>query len=72
MAEMMKAMASGNMKERMSMMQKVSQMMQNNPTGEIKVAKGNTGKRLTSQEKADARKKREKEKRKRDKEKRKQ
>ena len=71
MAEMMKAMASGNMKDRMSMMRQVSQMMQNNPTGEIKVAKGNTGKRLTSQEKADARKKREKEKRKRDKDKRK-
>ena len=71
MAEMMKAMASGSVKDRMSMMRQMSQMMQNNPTGEIKVAKGNTGKRLTAKEKADARKKREKEKRKRNKEKRK-
>jgi len=71
MAEMMKAMASGNMKERMSMMRQMTQMMQNNPTGDIKVAKGNTGKRLTAKEKADARKKREKDKRKRDKDKRK-
>jgi len=71
MAEMMKAMASGSAKERMAMMRQVQQMVQNNPTGEIKVAKGNTGKRLTAKEKADARKKREKEKRKRDKDKRK-
>jgi len=70
MAEMMKAMASGSMKDRMTMMRQMQQMMQNNPTGNIKAVKGNTGKRLTAKEKADARKKREKEKRKRDKEKR--
>ena len=71
MAEMMKAMASGTMKERAAMMRQVTQMMQNNPTGNIKAVKGNTGKRLTAKEKADARKQREKEKRKRDKDKRK-
>jgi signal recognition particle subunit SRP54 len=71
MAEMMKAMASGSMKERMSMMRQVTQMMQNNPTGNIKAVKGNTGKRLTAKEKEEARKKREKEKRKREREKRK-
>jgi hypothetical protein len=42
-------------------------MMQNNPTGSLKTVKGNTGKRLTSKEKEEARKKREKEKRKREK-----
>ena len=71
MAEMMKVMATGNAKDRMSMMRQVTQMMQNNPTGNIKAVKGNTGKRLTTKEKEEARKKREKEKRKRDKEKRK-
>ena len=71
MAEMMKAMASMNVKDRMSAMRQVTQMMQNNPTGNIKTVKGNTGKRLTTKEKEEARKKREKEKRKRDKEKRK-
>ena len=71
MAEMMKAMSSMNMKDRMSAMRQVTQMMQNNPTGNIKTVKGNTGKRLTTKEKEEARKKREKEKRKRDKEKRK-
>jgi hypothetical protein len=46
--------------------------MQSNPTGNMPTAKkGDTGKRLTSAEKAEARKKREKEKKKRDKEKRK-
>jgi len=60
-----------NMKDRMSAMQQVTQMIQGNPTGNIKTVKGNTGKRLTAKEKADAKKKREKEKRKRDKEKRK-
>ena len=71
MAEMMKAMASGSMKERMQMMRQMQQMVQSNPTGNIKPVKGNTGKRLTAKEKADAKKQREKEKRKRDKDKRK-
>ena len=71
MAEMMKTMASGSAKDRMLGMQQMMRQMQNNPTGNIKAVKGNTGKRLTAKEKADARKKREKEKRKRDKEKRK-
>jgi len=72
MAEMMKAMSSGSMsmRDRMKMIQQMQQSIQNNPTGNIKAVKGNTGKRLTAKEKADARKKREKEKRKRDKEKR--
>jgi len=70
MADMMKAMSSMNMKDRMSAMRQVTQMMQNNPMGGIKPVKGNTGKRLTAKEKADARKQREKEKRKRDREKR--
>jgi signal recognition particle subunit SRP54 len=69
MAEMMKAMSTGSMKDRMKMFQQMQQSMQNNPTGNIKQVKGNTGKRLTAKEKADARKKREKDKRKRDKEK---
>ena len=70
MADMMKAMSSMNMKDRMSAMRQVTQMMQNNPMGGIKPVKGNTGKRLTAKEKSDARKQREKEKRKRDREKR--
>ena len=71
MAEMMKAMAAGSMKDRMAGMQQMMRQMQSNPTGNVKPVKGNTGKRLTAKEKADARKKREKDKRKRDKEKRK-
>jgi len=71
MAEMMKAMAAGSMKDRMAGMQQMMRQMQSNPTGNIKPVKGNTGKRLTAKEKAEARKKRDKEKRKRDKEKRK-
>ena len=71
MAEMMKAMASGSVKDRMSGMQQMMRQMQSNPTGNIKHVKGNTGKRLTAKEKEEARKKREKEKRKREKEKRK-
>ena len=71
MAEMMKTMASGSMKDRMAGMQNMMKQMQSNPTGNIKSTKGNTGKRLTAKEKADARKQREKDKRKRDKEKRK-
>jgi hypothetical protein len=70
MAEMMKTMASGSARERMAGMQQLMRQMQNNPTGNIKAVKGNTGKRLTAKEKEEARKKREKEKRKRDKEKR--
>jgi signal recognition particle subunit SRP54 len=70
MMEMMKTMASGGAKERMAGMQQLMRQMQSNPTGGIKPVKGNTGKRLTAKEKADARKKREKEKRKRDKDKR--
>jgi signal recognition particle subunit SRP54 len=71
MAEMMKSMSSMNMKDRMTAMRQLTQTMQNNPMGGIKTVKGNTGKRLTAKEKADAKKKRDKEKRKRDKERRK-
>ena len=71
MAGMMKAMATGSMQDRMSGMRQMMQQMQSDPTGNIKNVKGNTGKRLTAKEKADARKRREKEKRKRDKDKRK-
>ena len=71
MMEMMKTMVSGSAKDRMAGMQQMMRQLQSNPTGAIKAVKGNTGKRLTAKEKADARKKREKEKRKRDKEKRK-
>ncbi|MDR3233638.1 MAG: signal recognition particle protein [Planctomycetaceae bacterium] len=71
MAEMMKAMSSKNPKDRMDAMRQVQQMMQQNPTGDIKRQKGNTGKRLTADEKNQARKRREKEKKHRAKEKRK-
>ena len=68
MAEMMKAMSSMNMRDRMAAMQQVQQMMGKNPTGNIAPVKKGTGKRLTSKEKAAAKKKREKEKKKREKE----
>jgi signal recognition particle subunit SRP54 len=71
MAEMMKSMSSMNMRDRMSAMQQMTQAMGQNPLGGIAPVKKGTGKRLTAQEKADARKKREKEKKKRDQEKRK-
>ncbi|GHT47314.1 signal recognition particle protein [Planctomycetales bacterium] len=71
MADMMKAMSSMNVKDRMGAMRQVAQMMQQNPTGPIQRTKGNTGKRLTAEEKDKARKQREKEKKKREKEKRK-
>jgi signal recognition particle subunit SRP54 len=71
MAEMMKAMTSMNMKDKMAAMRQVTQMIQNNPSRNIQTVKKGTGKRLTPQEKADARKLREKEKKKREKEKRK-
>ncbi len=73
MAEMMKAMSSGkmSMRDRMKMMQGMTQQMQQNPTGAIQAAKIGTGKRLTPKERAAAKKDREKEKRKRDREKKK-
>ncbi|MDR3182069.1 MAG: signal recognition particle protein [Planctomycetaceae bacterium] len=70
MAEMMKAMSSMNTKERMNAMRQVQQMVQQNPAGNIQRQKGNTGKRLTADEKNKARKEREKEKKRREKEKR--
>lgn len=71
MAEMMKAMSSMNMKDRMNAMRQMSQTMQQNPGANLQTPKGNTGKRLTSQEKNEMRKQREKEKKRREKEKRK-
>lgn len=70
MQEMMKSMSSMNMRDQMSAIQSLSSMMSKNPTANIAPIKKGTGKRLTSKEKAEARKKREKERKKREKEKR--
>ncbi|MDR0870032.1 MAG: signal recognition particle protein [Planctomycetaceae bacterium] len=70
MQEMMKSMSSMNMRDQMSAIQSMSSMMAKNPTANISAPKKGTGKRLTAQEKAEARKKREKERKKREKEKR--
>ena len=71
MAEMMKAMGSMNMRERMKAMQGLTQKMQQNPAGAIQATKVGTGKRLTPKERAAAKKDREKEKRKRERDKKK-
>ncbi|MDR1964540.1 MAG: signal recognition particle protein [Planctomycetaceae bacterium] len=71
MAEMMKSMSSMNPRDRMAAVQQMTQAMSKNPTAGITPPKKGTGKRLTPQEKNEARKKREKEKKKREKEKRK-
>ena len=70
MADMMKAMATMNTRDRMAAMQQMTQQMSKNPTAGIAPVKKGTGKRLTAEEKAKARKQREKEKKKKDKEKR--
>ncbi|MDR1925101.1 MAG: signal recognition particle protein [Planctomycetaceae bacterium] len=71
MADAMKNMANMNMKEQMQAVQKLVQNASQNPTASFNTTKVGTGKRLTAQEKKDARKQREKEKKKREKEKRK-
>lgn len=71
MADMMKSMSSMNTGDRMKSLQQMTQSLGKNPIGGITAPKKGTGKRLTSQEKNEARKKREKEKKKREKEKKK-
>ncbi|MDR1053038.1 MAG: signal recognition particle protein [Planctomycetaceae bacterium] len=71
MADAMKNMSGMNMKDQMQTMQGLVKSVNQNPAGSFKVNKVGTGKRLTSEEKKDARKLREKEKKKREKEKRK-
>jgi signal recognition particle subunit SRP54 len=71
MAEAMKNMSTMNMRDQMKTMQDLVKSASQNPGGSLKVAKVGTGKRLTTEEKKDARKQREKEKKKREKEKRK-
>ncbi|MCL2306231.1 MAG: signal recognition particle protein [Planctomycetaceae bacterium] len=71
MAEMMKAMGSMNMRDRMKAMQELTQKVQQNPMGAVKSTKVGTGKRLTPKERAAAKKEREKEKRKRERDKKK-
>ncbi|MDR2168570.1 MAG: signal recognition particle protein [Planctomycetaceae bacterium] len=70
MAEAMKNMSTMNVKDQMQTMQNLVKSATQNPTTPLKVAKVGTGKRLTTEEKRDARKQREKEKKKREKEKR--
>jgi signal recognition particle subunit SRP54 len=69
-AEMMKSMSSMNKHEKMTVLQQMTQSFKNPNNGMTPPKKG-TGKRLTSQEKNEARKQREKEKKKREKGKRK-
>jgi signal recognition particle subunit SRP54 len=69
MADMMRSMSSMSGRDRMAALQQMTQSLGKNPAGGISVPKKGTGKRLSSQEKNDARKKREKEKKKREKEK---
>lgn len=70
MAEAMKNMSGMNARAQMQAMQGLVKSVNQNPGGSFKVNKVGTGKRLTSEEKRDARKQREKEKKKREKEKR--
>ncbi|MDR2117751.1 MAG: signal recognition particle protein [Planctomycetaceae bacterium] len=69
MAEMMRSMSSMNVRDRMEALRKMTQSLGTNPAAGITPPKKGTGKRLSTQEKNDARKKREKEKKKREKEK---
>jgi signal recognition particle subunit SRP54 len=71
MADAMKNMSNMSVRDQMQTMQNLVKSTTNNPAEVLKVTKIGTGKRLTSQEKRDARKQREKEKKKREKEKRK-
>jgi len=61
MAPIMKAMAGKGMGQKMQAIQQLQQSGMFNPGGGMPKMKGDTGKRLTSQEKSDLRKKREKE-----------
>ncbi|MBW8883827.1 MAG: signal recognition particle protein, partial [Planctomycetia bacterium] len=61
MAPVMKAMAGKGMGQRMQALQELQQSGMFNPGGQMPKIKGDTGKRLTSKEKAELRKKREKE-----------
>ncbi|MDR3197051.1 MAG: signal recognition particle protein [Planctomycetaceae bacterium] len=69
MSEMIKSMSTMNTRERMDAFRQMTQGFGKNPTAGIVQTKKGTGKRLTTQEKNDARKKREKEKKKREREK---
>lgn len=60
MASMMKGMAGKGMRERMAMFNQIKSDMVSNPTGQLGRKKQPTGKRLSSKEKANARKLREK------------
>ncbi|MDR1483271.1 MAG: signal recognition particle protein [Planctomycetaceae bacterium] len=71
MADAMKNMANMNVRDQVQTMQSLVKTAGQNPTGILQATKIGTGKRLTSEEKRDARKQREKEKKKREKEKRK-
>jgi signal recognition particle subunit SRP54 len=71
MADMMKSMSSMNPRTRMEALKQMTNSFKQDPLGGIKPQKQGTGKRLTAQEKNEARKKREKERRKREKAKRK-
>ncbi|MDR2344988.1 MAG: signal recognition particle protein [Planctomycetaceae bacterium] len=71
MAEAMKNMSQFSVKKQMQTMQNLVNSVAQNPTSPISVAKVGTGKRLTADEKRNAKKQREKEKKKREKEKRK-
>ncbi|MDO4568948.1 MAG: signal recognition particle protein [Planctomycetia bacterium] len=64
MAQIMKQMSTMGAGGRIAAMQQLMKQMQANPTAEMAPQKGNTGKRLSSQEKAKLRKKREKAKKK--------
>ena len=61
MADMMKSMAGMGMRDRMKMMSGMTQSLQNNPMGMMAAPKKGTGKRLTTADKAKAKKLREKE-----------
>ncbi|TWT37224.1 Signal recognition particle protein [Posidoniimonas corsicana] len=60
MAQMMKSMAGKGMKDRMKMFNQIKGEMMQNPTGALTRKKQGTGKRLSSKDKAMARKEREK------------
>ena len=68
MADAMKSMATMGMRDRLKMMQNMTQQAQQNPMGALKSTKVGTGKRLTSKEKAAAKKERDRIKRKKDRE----
>jgi len=71
MQEMMKNMSSMSIRERYQAIQGMTSAIQKNPAGGFQAAKVGTGKRLTNEEKKDAKKEREKERKRREKERRK-